>query len=51
MIGAAGIGHLLEVTGNNYNSLLAACSFAYLCALSVIHWLSLRLKPVESVSK
>jgi hypothetical protein len=51
MIGAAGIGHVLELTGNNYNSLLTACSFAYLFALSVIHWLSPRLEPVGSVSK
>jgi hypothetical protein len=50
MIGAAGIGHVLEWTGNNYNSLLTACSFAYLFALSVIQWLSPRLEPVGPVS-
>ena len=30
MVAAAGIGYLLQLTGNNYNPLLTICSFAYL---------------------
>ncbi len=51
MIGAAGIGHLLEITGKNYSPLLTVCSFAYLSALVVIHLLSPRLAPAEVEAK
>jgi MFS transporter, ACS family, hexuronate transporter len=44
MIAAAGIGHVLELTSNDYGPLLATCSVAYLVALLVIHLLSPRLE-------
>jgi ACS family hexuronate transporter-like MFS transporter len=47
MIAAAGIGHVLQLTGNNYGPLLTTCSFAYLIALAVIHSLSPKLEPAK----
>ena len=47
MAAAAGIGYVLQFTGNNYNSLLTVCSFAYVAALGVIHWLVPRLEPAK----
>jgi ACS family hexuronate transporter-like MFS transporter len=47
MITSAGIGHVLEWTGNNYDSLLAICSVAYLAALVVIHGLVPTLQPAH----
>jgi ACS family hexuronate transporter-like MFS transporter len=47
MIAAAGIGHVLEWTGKNYEPLLAVCAFAYLFALLVIHLLAPRLDPAR----
>jgi MFS transporter, ACS family, hexuronate transporter len=45
MIAAAGIGHVLTLTGNNYAPLLTVCGFAYLLALGIIHCLAPRLEP------
>ena len=47
MAASAGIGYVLQFTGNNYNSLLTICSFAYVAALGVIHWLVPRLEPAK----
>ena len=47
MVASAGIGYLLYFTGNNYNPLLTICSFAYVAALGVIHWLVPRLEPAK----
>ena len=47
MVASAGIGYLLYFTGNNYNPLLTICSFAYVAALGVIHWLIPRLEPAK----
>jgi ACS family hexuronate transporter-like MFS transporter len=47
MIAAAAIGHVLQLTGNDYSSLLTVCGLAYVTALLVIHFLSPRLDPVN----
>ena len=47
MIASAGIGYVLQFTANNYTPLLMICSFAYIAALAVIHFLSPRLEPVQ----
>jgi ACS family hexuronate transporter-like MFS transporter len=47
MVAAAGIGHVLDWTGKNYDPLLFACGFAYLFALVVIHLLAPRLAPAR----
>lgn len=47
MIASAGIGVILQFTGSNYSPLLTVCSFAYLCALGIIHWLAPRLEPAN----
>jgi ACS family hexuronate transporter-like MFS transporter len=47
MVASAGIGYLLHFTGNNYSPLLVICSFAYVAALGVIHWLVPRLDPAQ----
>ena len=47
MAAAAAIGYVLDFTGKNYNPLLTICSFAYLCALLIIHWLVPRLEPAN----
>jgi ACS family hexuronate transporter-like MFS transporter len=47
MIASAGIGVVLQFTNSNYSPLLTVCSFAYLCALGIIHWLVPKLEPVN----
>lgn len=47
MIASAAIGYVLHFSGNNYEPLLAVCSFAYLAALLVIHLLVPRLRPAR----
>jgi ACS family hexuronate transporter-like MFS transporter len=47
MIASAGIGAVLQLTGSNYNPLLTVCSFAYLTALAIIHFLVPRLEPAR----
>lgn len=43
MIASATIGHVLQLTGSNYVPLFAACGFAYLLALGLMHLLAPRL--------
>ena len=47
MATSAGIGYVLQLTGNNYAPLLAVAAFAYLIALAVIHGLAPRLEPAN----
>ena len=47
MAAAAGIGHLLQLTGQNYTPLLTAASVAYLFAWFVIQVLVPRLAPAR----
>jgi len=47
MAAAAAIGYLLQLTRSDYTPLLAACSFAYLFALFIIHLMMPRLEPAQ----
>jgi ACS family hexuronate transporter-like MFS transporter len=47
MIASAGIGVLLQLTGSNYDPLLTICSFAYLSAFAIIHFLLPRLEAAN----
>jgi ACS family hexuronate transporter-like MFS transporter len=47
MVASAAIGYLLQFTSNNYGPLLMICSFAYVMALGVIHWLVPTLAPAQ----
>jgi ACS family hexuronate transporter-like MFS transporter len=47
MVAAAVIGHALQLSGKDYDPLLAVCSVAYLFALLVIHLLAPRLDAAQ----